>query len=216
MNSTVPALVVADGCAGLDRRGADRLLDAVRQIGCRRLLDQLLVAALRRAVACRHPDEIAVVVADDLHLDVAGPREIALDVHLVAAEERLSLALRAGHRFVDLAGAVDDLHASAAAAERRLDRHRPAVLLAECSDLVGVRGELGRARNDRRAAAQRRLAARHLVAHRLDRVRRRSDERDAEVDDRPGEVGVLGEEPVAGVHAVGTAAGDRVEDRRRC
>ena len=33
------------------------------------------------------------------------------------------------------------------------------------------------------------------------------------VGDGPGEVGVLGEEAVAGVHAVGAAASDRVEDR---
>ena len=36
---------------------------------------------------------------------------------------------------------------------------------------------------------------------------------DAAVGDGPGEVGVLGEEPVAGVHAVGAAALDGVEDR---
>ena len=97
-------VVVADGAAGLDRRCAHRRLDAVGQAGCRRLLDQLLVAALRRAVARRDPHEVAVLVADDLHLDVARPREVALDVHLVATEERLRLALRAGHRLVDLVG----------------------------------------------------------------------------------------------------------------
>ena len=77
----------------------------------------------------------------------------------------------------------------------------------------GPAGELGGAGHDRCAAAQRGLPARHLVAHLLDRFGRRSDERDAHLGDRPGEVGVLGEEAVAGVHAVGTAAPDRVEDR---
>ena len=33
---------------------------------------------------------------------------------------------------------------------------------------------------------------------------------------RAGEVGVLGEEPVARVHGLGAAALDRVEDARRC
>ncbi len=36
---------------------------------------------------------------------------------------------------------------------------------------------------------------------------------DAQIGDRAGEVGVLGEEPVAGVHSVGAAPADRVEDR---
>ena len=46
-------------------------------------------------------------------------------------------------------------------------------------------------------------AARDLVAHDLDGLGRRADEGDAPLGDGPGEVGVLGEEPVAGVHAVG-------------
>ena len=44
-------------------------------------------------------------------------------------------------------------------------------------------------------------------------VGRRADERDAHGGDRPGEVGVLGEEAVAGVHPVGAALLDGVEDR---
>ena len=78
-----------------------------------------------------------MLVADDLYLDMTGPRQVALDVHLVAAEERLGLALGTGHRLVDVVGGVHDLHAPAAASERRLDGDRPAVLLAECTDLVG-------------------------------------------------------------------------------
>jgi hypothetical protein len=43
--------VVADGLGRLDRRLAHRLLDALGQVGRRRLLDQLLVSALGRTVA---------------------------------------------------------------------------------------------------------------------------------------------------------------------
>ena len=57
------------------------------------------------------------------------------------------------------------------------------------------------------------VTRRDLVAHRLDRLGRRTDERDPFGRDRPGEVGVLGEEAVAGVHAVGAARPDRGEDR---
>ena len=146
-------VVVADGLGRLDGGRAHGVLDAVGQARRRRLLDQLLVAALRRAVAGRDPHDVAVGVADDLHLDVARPRQVALDVDLVAPEEVLRLALGAGHRLVDLVGRRHDLHAPAAAAERGLDGDRPAVLLAERPDLVGRLGELGRAGHDRRAAA---------------------------------------------------------------
>ena len=209
-------VVVADRLGRLHGGGAHRVLDAVGQRGRRRLLDQLLVAPLRRAVAGRHPHDVALLVADDLHLDVAGPGEVALDVDLVTAEEVLRLALGAGHRLVDVGRRLDDLHPPPAAAEGGLDGDRPAVLVAEVADLVGRCGELGGARHDRRSAAQRGLAARHLVAHLLDRLGRRADERHAHVRDRPGEVGVLAEEPVPGVHAVGAALADGIEDRRRC
>ena len=72
--------------------------------------------------------------------------------------------------------------------------------------------ELGGAGHDRRAAALGGEPARDLVAHLVDRRRRRADERHAHVGDRAGEVGVLGEEAVAGVDAVGAAVADRVED----
>ena len=74
-------------------------------------------------------------------------------------------------------------------------------------------GELGRARHDRGTAPQRRLAGRHLVAHLVDGRRGRADERDTHGGDGAGEVGVLGEEAVAGVDTVRAAAADRVQDR---
>ena len=95
-------VVVADGLGRLDRRLAHRLFDAGGQAVGGGLLDQLLVAALRRAVAGADPHDVAVLVADDLHLDVARPREVALDVDLVAAEERLRSRLRAVHRLLHL------------------------------------------------------------------------------------------------------------------
>ena len=55
-------------------------------------------------------------------------------------------------------------------------------------------------------------AARHLVAHDLDGLGRRADEGHAPLGDGPGEVGVLGEEAVAGVHAVGARLLDDLED----
>src|SRR5205814_9016007 len=52
-----------------------------------------------------------------------------------------------------------------------------------------------------------------LVAHHLDRLGRGPDPVDDVGGDGSGEVGVLGEEPVARVHGVGAALLDRVEDR---
>ena len=100
----------------------------------------------------------------------------------------------------------------AAAAERGLDGHRPAELLTEGDDLGVGRQELDGAGNARHAGVLRRDATRHLVAHHVDGLGRGTDEHDAAVGDGAGEVGVLGEEAVAGVHAVGTAPLDHIED----
>ena len=54
--------------------------------GCGGFLDQLLVAALSRAVACAEVDAVAVGVGDDLDLDVARIGQVPLHVALVAAE----------------------------------------------------------------------------------------------------------------------------------
>ena len=51
-----------------------------------RLLDQLLVAALQRAVAGGDHDHVAVGVGQALGLDVPGPVQVALDEALAAAE----------------------------------------------------------------------------------------------------------------------------------
>jgi hypothetical protein len=153
-----------------------------------------------------------VLVADDLHLDVARPLEVALDVALVATEALERLAAGRVEGFGGLVGRAHHAHAAAAAAVGRLDGDGPAVLVAERDDLAGVGEELGGAGHAGDARLLGGDAAAHLVAHHLDRLGRRADERHAALGDRAGEVGVLGEEAVAGVHAVGPAAVDGVED----
>ena len=75
-------------------RLAHRLADGVGKLGRRALLDELLVAALARAVALAEPHGVAVRVGEDLHLDVTGPGEVALEVALAAAEALERLGLR--------------------------------------------------------------------------------------------------------------------------
>ena len=60
----------------------------VGEAGRRALLEELLMAALARAVPLAEPDGVAVAVGEDLHLDVAGPGEVALEIDLAVAEGR--------------------------------------------------------------------------------------------------------------------------------
>jgi hypothetical protein len=60
----------------------------------RRDLDDLLVAALHRAVALVQVDDVAVLVAEDLHLDVFGAGDVFLEEDGRIAEGAAGLALR--------------------------------------------------------------------------------------------------------------------------
>ena len=179
--------------------------------GC--LLDQLLMPTLRRAVPVAQVDDVAVGVGQYLDLDVAGRLQVALHVDLVTGEVGEGLPLGRLDCVLDGRLVGHHLHAPAAAAVGRLDGDRIAVLGAEGTHLARVGDELRRAGNAQHADRFGGQPGADLVAHHLDGLRWRADERHAPLGDRPGEVGVLGEEPVAGVHGVGAAALDDAHDR---
>ena len=110
----------------------------VGQEGRRGLLDELLVAALERAVTGGDDDDVAVVVGEALGLDVPRPVEVALDEALAAPERPDRLAYGGVVQLGDLLHRTGDLQPAPAAAERGLDRDRQAVLSRERDDLVGV------------------------------------------------------------------------------
>ena len=179
----------ADLLVGEERRG--------------RLLDQLLVAALQRAVAGGDHDDVAVLVGEALGLHVARLVEELLHEALAAAEGAT-------------ASRTADSKASATSSFLRATlRPRPpppnAALMAigrPCSSAnattssASSTGSLVPAASGAPAFSAM-CRAFDLVAEVLDRVRRRADPHQAGVDDRLREVAVLGEEAVAGVHRVG-------------
>ena len=128
-----PSALVIDRLRRLDRgpahRGAGRFVHARRG----RFLDHLLVAALERAIALEQMDDIAVGVAEHLHLDMARAVDPFFEEDDVIAERARRLALAAFERVLEVLGAVDLAHALAAAAGDRLDQHR----IADCRRFLG-------------------------------------------------------------------------------
>src|SRR5262245_35241377 len=173
------------GHRGLAQGGPALVVD--RGGGC--LLDDLLVAPLDRALPLVEVHDVAVGVAEDLDLDVAGVLDVALEEDRAVAERggRLPLGRRQG--LLQLGLVAHDAHAPTAAAEAGLDQEGEA-----------LRPE------DRHAGLGHQLLGGDLRAHGLDGLGRRADERDALGGAGPGEGGVLAEEAVAGVDGVGAGA----------
>ena len=161
----------------------------------RRLLDDLLVAALDGALPLTEMDDIAVGIAQDLDLHMAAPAQVALQEHGVIAEAAQRLAPGSGHGLGEVGRIRDQAHALAAPASGRLDHEREA-------DIARVAGVIGR-RQRGHACSRGRGLGRQLVAHGLDGIGTRADPHQAGGGHRPGEAGVLGQEAVAGMHGVG-------------
>ena len=175
---------VADRAAERDRGLAHSRSELAVERGGGRLLEHLLVPALDRAVALAEGDDLAVLVREQLDLDVTRPLDVALVVDGVVAEGGLRLAAGRLGRLLELGRLADDAHPAAASAGGRLDDEREA-------DLVRLAG-----REHRYAGLLRDPLRLELVAALAQRVRRRPDEDEPGGLDRLGEVGVLGEEAV--------------------
>ena len=89
-----PGGPVAGGAGRIDGDPADPFPQPVVDRGGRRLLDELLVATLDRAVALAEVDHVAVRVREHLHLHVARVLDEPLDVDRRVREVLLALAGR--------------------------------------------------------------------------------------------------------------------------
>src|SRR5580692_6233156 len=84
-----PRAVVTDGFGQRDRLLAHLLAGGLVEQRARRFLDDLLVAALDRTFALAEIDNVAVLIAQHLNLDVARIDDEFLDEDPIVAEARL-------------------------------------------------------------------------------------------------------------------------------
>jgi hypothetical protein len=179
----------------------------------RRLLDDLLVAALRRAVSLPKVDALPGRVEEHLHLDVAHAFEIPLEDQPVVAEGPMRLAACGRHGLEQRARLADHAHALAAAPGTGLDEQRIADALGLGGQRRAVLLRTVIAGDGRDTVGRRAPAGLGLVAHRGDRLGRRPDPSEAGGRHVAREVRILCEEPVAGMDRVGARAACDREDR---
>ncbi|MGY4295319.1 hypothetical protein ACVWXN_003414 [Bradyrhizobium sp. i1.4.4] len=141
-----------------------------------------------------------MAVADDLHLDVAGIVDIFFDQHAVVAERGLGLALGADDRRPKLVRRAHDAHAAAATTGGRLHQDREADLVRGLRKRRLVLGLAVIAGHQRHAGLLHQLLGAGLRAHRRHHRGGRADEHQARLQARPRELGIFGQETVAGMH----------------
>ena len=167
---------------GLGQR--DRLLAHLAAGGLveqrrRRLLDDLLVAALDRAFALAEIDHVAMLVAEHLDFDVAGIDDEFFDEDAIVAERGFGLGLGEIETFRDFGLRMRDPHALAAAAGGSLDHHGIADLVGDLHRVLFVLDDAEMARHGRDFGLRGRLLGFDLVAHRGDGAGIGADEDDA-------------------------------------
>src|SRR5205085_6153590 len=155
---------VTDLAACIDTALADLLAHLRRYVWSRRLLHDLLVAPLQRAVPLPEMHGVLVRVGEHLDLHMARPLEILLEIDHWVREGRLRLGAGQVDRVEKRRLSMHDPHAAPAAPARRLDDHRVADLARDAHDLFRVLGQRPFGTGYRRhAGLDHRLLGAHLV-----------------------------------------------------
>ena len=151
--------------------------------------------ALDAALALEQMQDVAVDVADDLHLDVAGARDVFLDIQIGPAERSLCLGRAAIPRLPQFGRMTHHTHTATAAASHRLHHHPGAWRKLPHEGLSRVEaGRPLRPLRDGDAGLPRRGEGPHLVAERAKHLGRRPDEDEAGLCAEAREVGAFAEE----------------------
>src|SRR5271168_559270 len=176
----------------------------------RRFFHHLLVAALHGAFALAQIDDVAVMVAEHLNLDVARAFEVFLDVEAAVAEGVDGFGRRVAPGAGEFAGALHATHAFAAAAGHGFQEDGKSRVARKfgCGVYIGERVE--RSRHHRHSRGRGHLPRRRLRAQFLHGFGRRADEGDGVFRAGPRQRSVFREEAVAGMERIAAGAARHV------
>ena len=173
------------------------------QVGGGGAFHDLLVAALHGAVAFKQVIDVAVLVAQNLHLDMPGAQDHLFQIALAIAKGGLCLAPAFTHLVGQFLWPVDRAHAAPAAAPACLQHQRIAHFGGLAAHLIHVVAQNFGGGDDRNAGRYRHAPRRSLVAQGAHGFRRGADEGDAGTFAGIDEIGVLGQQAIAGVDGIG-------------
>jgi hypothetical protein len=171
-----PGITVSNRAGKADSVVEDRIPHIGGQVLGRGNLDDLLVSPLDGAVTLVKMDNVAMVVTEELDLDMLGLVEEPLDEDGAVAEGALGLGSGSLKGLLEGSLLAHDTHATAATTVGGLDDDGEAILVGELLDLLKpLDGTLG-AGDNRDVGGNSNRPSRDLVTKGIDRGRRRSDE----------------------------------------
>ena len=189
-------VVVLDGPGQGHSRLAQVLAHRVVQAAGGGDLDDFLMPALHGAIALMEMRHGAVLVAQYLHFNVLGARDVFLQENRRVAEGAARFALRFVQQMRQVGGTMHHAHPASAPAKGRLDDEGEPDLVSQLERLRAVFDRLVRSGQGGDVILAGQLARRHLVAHQFDDLRARADKDDARPGAGPGKVGVLRQKAV--------------------
>ena len=139
---------VVDGLAETYGSFEKLLADSVRKIGRRRLLDDLLVSSLDRAIAFAEGQNLASAVAENLNLNMARHFDKLLEINSALFEIGFSQTLDRFKSFPQLGRGPAELETDPTATRRAFDHDRKSDLLSGLQCVIRVR-QKSRARQKR-------------------------------------------------------------------
>ena len=191
---------------------AQRLHRLLRDGPCRGKLHHLLIPPLEGAVPLAQMIDVAVLIRQNLHLDVLGLHQILLHEDIAAAEGLLCLAVDQLIGGADLLRAVAAAHSTTATAGRRLQNHREAKGYRLLHGVLCIPQRLRAAGDDGNTTGDSDLLGAKLIAHLPQHLGGWPDEQDTVFLTGSGKVGILRQEAVSGMDGGNTTALGQSDD----
>lgn len=169
-------VAVVDGLGKLDRVGKDSIASLDGKVLGGGNLDNLLVAALNGAVTLKEMDDVAVVVTEQLDLDMLGLVKEALNEDSTVAESGLGLRGGTLEGLLQTLLVANHTHTATATTVGSLDDDGEAIFVGELLDLLkGADSTLG-AGDDWNIGGNGELSGGDLVAKGIDDIGGRANE----------------------------------------
>ena len=195
-------VVIPDMLGQFQRRRAQLVPHRFIQRNARSNLHHLLITPLHRAIALVQMQNIAVLIAQNLHFNVLGVLHVLLEEHRRVAERAARLASRFIEQPLQILGFMHHPHPTPATTEGSFDDQRKPNLLRDLHRLGAGFNCVIRTRKHRHASGLGQRARLGFVAHLPQQLRARPHKCQPRLNARLGEIGVLGQKSVARMHEI--------------